>query len=744
MDFTDFEDRNGLRFSFNVLPTNRVDANSCCFPLGALYTPLKQISDFSTLQYEPVACKHCHAYLNHYSYVNFERKTWNCPICKSMNPLPKSYYSMTPDCLCAELMPNCSTVEYTLRSKPVCPPSFFFVVDTCMNDKEFSALKSEILQAIDGLPSNSLVGLITYGPLVNLYEINFAEFPHCFTFNGTKVYPQEQIRHYLSIGSVDGKIVNNVLVPLHDTEKMLTSIIENLESNPFDFRPFQVEKGTRSQRCTGAALDLALTLLELILPKANSRIMLFTAGPITKGPGKMAEIDRKINVRQHQDIDQNKAQMSDKSREFFQNIANRACANYTIINLISASFEESGIYEMTPVVYQTGGFLLSNESFTEENVSKTLLKYFKGGVLDNSGSVCILTIRSNDIFKLSGCIGPCYSNSLKTASVSSNMIGIGGTSQWRTCGILPQTTFAIYFDIANSKVESIPPDEVAYIQFSTRYRHFATGDLRLRVTTASLKFADLKTNRIAIINGIDQEASAVLFAKMLMFPGETNDSTDKINIMDRKIVNFCKQFGDYIQNEPRSFQLAQHLQFLPQFIFHFRRSPFLNTFNSSPDQTSFMCHSLLSEDVNNSLFMIQPSLLKYSLINPPTPVMLDASSLETDCVLLFDSYFRVLIWKGSNIVVWENKGYHEQEEYQNLRAALNGPNEEAKLIVAERFPTPQFHVCIQDSPLSRYILSRCNPSNEITFAPFEPMDILNTDELSYSNFVLKLRHSACA
>ena len=68
-----------------------------------------------------------------------------------------------------------------------------------------------------------------------------------------------------------------------------------MESNPFDFRPFQVEKGTRSQRCTGAALDLALTLLELILPKANSRIMLFTAGPITKGPGKMAEIDRKIN-----------------------------------------------------------------------------------------------------------------------------------------------------------------------------------------------------------------------------------------------------------------------------------------------------------------------------------------------------------------------------------------------------------------------------------------------------------------
>ncbi|OHS99228.1 Protein transport protein sec23-1 [Tritrichomonas foetus] len=738
IDFTQFEDQNGIRFSFNVLPTNRIDANACSLPFGCIYTPLKQIPDHVPNQYDPVTCQKCFSFLNPYCPIDFAHKTWKCPICDSLNPLPASYHGMTQDCLAAELLPEFTTIEYLLKGAPISPPTFFFVVDTCMTKKEFTSLKTLLLQAIGILPHNTLVGFITFGNLINLHELRFSEYPHSYVFNGTKTYTPQQIKKYLSIGSPNGKIMNKLIIPMSEAEQMLTSIIDNLEMNQCF-----VEKGKRAQRCTGAALHLAVTIIETINLRSNAQILLFTGGPVTRGPGTMADLDRKVIVRQHRDIEAGNAQLSEKSKEFFTNLAINANKNNIVINLISASFEESGIHEMIPAVYQTGGFLLSNESFSEENIPKTLMKYIKGGVVRNSGANCLFTVRANMKFKISGCIGPCLSNNFNSPLVSNTKIGCGGTTQWRICGLMPQTTLAIYFDISSPKLDPIPSDAIAYIQFSTRYRHISTGNVRLRVTTCALRFADLKLDRDKIRNGIDQEAAAVLLAKQSMFNVKKIDSIDLVHLIDRQLVKFCSVFGDYTVNEPGSFQLPQNLQFLPQFIYHFRRSPFLSTFNSSPDQTSALRHALLCEDVTNSLFMVQPTLMKFSLDQPPTPVILDTASLRPDCVLLLDTYFRVLIWHGSTIAAWRNQGYQEQEEYQNLKAALEQPQEEAAALISERFPTPQFASCDQDSSLSRYLLARCNPSRDIAFdAAYTAVDTLSTDEPSFANFSAKLKQMA--
>ena len=49
-----------------------------------------------------------------------------------------------------------------------------------------------------------------------------------------------------------------------------------------------------------------------------------------------------------------------------------------------------------------------------------------------------------------------------------------------------------------------------------------------------------------------------------------------------------------------------------QFMFHMRRSQFLQVFNNSPDETSYYRHILLREDITQSLIMIQPILYSYS------------------------------------------------------------------------------------------------------------------------------------
>ena len=45
MSWSDLENADGVRFSFNCWPDDRQSAQKCILPLGALVTPLKPIQD---------------------------------------------------------------------------------------------------------------------------------------------------------------------------------------------------------------------------------------------------------------------------------------------------------------------------------------------------------------------------------------------------------------------------------------------------------------------------------------------------------------------------------------------------------------------------------------------------------------------------------------------------------------------------------------------------------------------------
>lgn len=48
------------------------------------------------------------------------------------------------------------------------PPIFLFVVDTCMDDEELDALKDSLQMSLSLLPPNALVGLITFGNVIQV------------------------------------------------------------------------------------------------------------------------------------------------------------------------------------------------------------------------------------------------------------------------------------------------------------------------------------------------------------------------------------------------------------------------------------------------------------------------------------------------------------------------------------------------------------------------------------------------
>ena len=61
------QDRDGVRLSWNVWPSSRLEATRIVVPVGSLYTPLKTIEAMPPpLQYDPIRCNSCAAILNPY------------------------------------------------------------------------------------------------------------------------------------------------------------------------------------------------------------------------------------------------------------------------------------------------------------------------------------------------------------------------------------------------------------------------------------------------------------------------------------------------------------------------------------------------------------------------------------------------------------------------------------------------------------------------------------------------------
>jgi len=60
------EDRDGVRLSWNVWPSTKLEATRLVVPLGVLYNPFKERLDLPAINYEPVVCSRstCRAILN--------------------------------------------------------------------------------------------------------------------------------------------------------------------------------------------------------------------------------------------------------------------------------------------------------------------------------------------------------------------------------------------------------------------------------------------------------------------------------------------------------------------------------------------------------------------------------------------------------------------------------------------------------------------------------------------------------
>ncbi|KAG2355291.1 hypothetical protein BDR07DRAFT_1613742 [Suillus spraguei] len=419
-------------------------------------------------------------------------------------------------------------------------------------------------------------------------------------------------------------------------EFQLTGILEALARDPW---PVTNDKCTL--RCTGVAVSAAIGPLETTFLSTGSRIMVFAGGPTTEGPGMVVSSEPKEPIRSHHDIERD------------------------------SSLPNS-----------TNGVIILSDSFATSIFRQTFLRTF------NKDDQDFLQMGFNATqLKVSGLIGHAISAGKKSACVGETEIGMGQTSAWRINSIAPRTSAAIYFEVVTPAGQPLSPGSRGLIQFVTHYQH-SFGQTRLRVTTIARNFAE--ANSPSIASSFDQEAVAVLMARIAVFKTEINDSPDVLRWLDRMLICLCQKFADYRKEDPVSFRLTDNFSIYPQFMFHLRTSQFLQAFNNSPDETVFHRHILDEEDVNNSLIMIQPTLISYTFDVEPQPVLLDSVSIKPDAILLLDTFFHILIFHGETVAQWRKA--------------------DAQDLLVDRFPMPRYIVCDQGGSQARVLLSKLNPS----------------------------------
>uniref|UniRef100_A0A8C8C130 Protein transport protein SEC23 n=1 Tax=Oncorhynchus tshawytscha TaxID=74940 RepID=A0A8C8C130_ONCTS len=670
------EDRDGVRFSWNLWPSSRLEATRLVVPVSCLFTPLKERPDLPPVQYEPVLCSraNCKAVLNPLCQVDYRAKIWACNFCFQRNPFPPSYAGISDVNQPAELMPQFSTIEYIVQRGPPNPLIFLYVVDTCLEEEDLQALKESLQMSLSLLPPNALVGLITFGRMVQVHELSCEGIAKSYVFRGTKELSSKQIQEMLGLTNPaasgpqgrpaapqDPAVTCRFLQPVHKVDMNLTDLLGELQRDPWP-----VPQGKRPLRSTGIALSIAVGLLEGTFPNTGARVMMFMGGPPTQGPGMVVGDELKTPIRSWHDITKDNARHLKKATKYYDALANRAAVNGHSIDIYACALDQTGLLEMKCLSNLTGGHIAMGDSFNTSLFKQTFQRVFSK---DHNGEFRMafggtLEVKASRELKVSGAIGPCVSLNAKGPCISENEVGVGGTTQWKICSLSPSTTLALYFEVVNQHNAPIPQGGRGAVQFVTQYQHSNT-QRRIRVTTVARNWADAQSQIQHIESSFDQEASAVIMARLGVFRAESEEGPDVLRWLDRQLIRL--------------------------FMFHLRRSPFLQVFNNSPDECSYYRHHFVRQDLTQSLIMIQPILYSYSHV----------------CFLLkmlTNSFFQL------TIAQWRKAGYQEQPEYENFKHLLVAPVDDAQEILQTRFPMPRYIDTEHGGSQARFLLSKVNPS----------------------------------
>lgn len=273
MDVYQAEDTDGIRMPWNVLPINRAWADRVVLPIGVHYTPAKQIADVEYLGDHPVVCIGCKTVINPFCTVDLNTKSFVCSVCGARSALPQSKLKyMAEHQALPETSPQNTTIEYQLDQQ-LRDRGFLFLVDRCVPADEMAEIKTAIRTAVQNLPDDTFVGLVTFDRNVFVQDLEETQFLSEFAFNGSKDYPIETIASMLNFAIPPKDAVNHfpslkhkaVFNKLEDCRELFDRAVDKICIDKWIIGPNE-----RPARAYGAAMKVSVAIASGWFQHVNS------------------------------------------------------------------------------------------------------------------------------------------------------------------------------------------------------------------------------------------------------------------------------------------------------------------------------------------------------------------------------------------------------------------------------------------------------------------------------------------
>lgn len=637
------ENIHGLRFNWNVFPSTKLEESTQVTPLGCLYSLLHKrphelkaipVSDTGKM---PPKCNSCKSYINPYSQIDRANGMWVCCICNKKSYFPPDYKlpaSEQPEASewPIELQQVSSTIDHVLPvdiTNPIendVPFAYIFLIDiyvTKGHEAEFENYMKKVTNSIVDLPEGSLVGVIGFhdsvifgnGAQVSAATELFDDIDLEQDQTNKKSSKKKPLTS-LFTESVTDAFLNKIGITSASTNswkqlpllqaKILTQDKNTVLQLIKSLKP-KVVVGYKPPRVTGLAIYLASLLLsQCSFTNFMGKMILFTSGPCTSGPGMVA--DTKSPMRSHTDIFNMSApyysssekfyrtlsyiangHTSDRAQNFVNSISGKLTDSYPpakqprwSVDLFVGSLDQVGVYEMKSLSALTCGGIYLNDNFDratfEEGLKSSLTKVHQTNAA--------LTVATSQGLKVSKMLGNgCPLPPVVDGSDIFNKIGdqitsfdpltkkLNFTNQWQFNSLKhDDDCVSVYFQMETaSSASSLTAVGIThvYIQFQLKYRDWETNTQRVRVTTIKkpTTLASLVANQVKLSNGtyrlvnskskvikerdlllsFDQEAWVVLFTRLLTNKIDTNIGYDRfedlLGLIDNTIIKLLYHFG---------------------------------------------------------------------------------------------------------------------------------------------------------------------------------------------------------
>ena len=728
MDFTAVEQTEGVRFVWNNIPSSRLEASRNIIPAALLFTPFTPREEpIQRSDARPLTCTSCSWTANRFCVADYHQFRWDCCNCGTRNTLPNQYREFVQQGnQIPEFLNENAILEFkSTQGSPIC---WFLVIDTCIAPGELEIVKNTLLDQLTNL-DGIFVGLVTVGKHVALHDL-ISPFLNELLINGEADYTADKLRTLLHLKSAEpgSSMPNRFVQPLSTCREKLLKIIRRLRPDGFE-----VKKDQRKLRATGQALLVATTALEAF---GNSgRISTIVGGPCTFGPGRIIAPELSQTFRAHSELENESDKITAfrKASIFYEQLLEKVSRIGITVDLFAFCLDQFGVAEMRPLIEKSGGIVVNQEEFTTDVFQKSFEKYISLAFGEESVFGTLIKVNMSKDFFVSGALGPLKLAKKATdiPSDADGLIGETGGSEFHAGGTLPSTSYLIFF--AHRTAEVASKQKACYFQLTLYYTN-TRGEKIIRVATFQREVVNDVKMALA---GFDQEAAIACTARLAAFKSEKIDVVDLVYWLNSVLIKFVRRFSQFAKEKADSFKIADEISLIPQFMFYFRKSYFVQKFGTSVDESALFKMTLNRESLANMLVMIQPALFAYDLNSPePTPVLCDFESLKPEIVLLVDTYFHLLVWQGATVHQWKTQEYHLQPDYAHIGYLFTQPYEDANIILEDRLPVPKIITCHQGSPDERILKSKLNPpSAQNSNAAYQLDENYITDDVNLKTFM---------